>query len=149
MAGGAISGQWAYWPVSGIRNFRDRLGKLGPRPGAKIAPRLPRVFSRFAGAWGVHRREKAANGVKNKIALRLGLPIRRDSASVFYFPFTSRLFSREPEKWMYDANVSTMQFSHPPPEKCFLGYFFHFLRKRFSVLCLRRFFHPDHPPTGA
>jgi len=42
---GAISGQWAYWPVSGNRNFRDGMGKLGPRPGVKIAPRLPRVLA--------------------------------------------------------------------------------------------------------
>ena len=80
---GAISGQWAYWPVSGNRNFHDRLGKLGPRPGVKIAPRLPRVFSPFAGAWGGRR---SSPGIRNLVCgSGTGSPVgtRPSRATVF------------------------------------------------------------------
>ena len=93
---GAISGQWAYWPVSGNRNFHDRLGKLGPRLGVKIAPRFPRVFSPFVRSLG--RSPEFPKASKSCAWLRHGFPRRGpdQAAPLFFFSgFSIRVFPQK------------------------------------------------------
>ncbi len=73
------------WAVSGISKRRDDWGAGGDPIGATLAPRLPRVFSPFAGACGrPPKLPKHRTGLKIKSRCRSGFPVRARHRKCFF-----------------------------------------------------------------